>query len=165
MIKMVNFHRSTWKSQNWDSDGILFFKVENVSWQWRMIQNLRRIWLAFSKLTHGIWWMLTQAPESLKNLHFNGIFLIKASYSILLELKKSTDELCLMTLKIDAKFERKLTCAFKNNMRNLWNFYRLRNSDLILESKMVELYLNKNSKQQDRLDAVWKLYFTVEINE
>ena len=63
--------------------------------------------------------MLTQAPESLKNLHFNGIFLIKASYSILLELKKSTDELCLMTLKIDAKFERKLTCAFKNNMRNL----------------------------------------------
>ena len=27
-----------------------------------------------------------------------------------------------MTLKIDANFERKLTCAFKNDMRNLANF-------------------------------------------
>ena len=35
--------------------------------------------------------------------------------------KKSTEELCLMTLKIDAKFKGKLTCAFKNEMRNLAN--------------------------------------------
>ena len=27
-----------------------------------------------------------------------------------------------MTLKIDAKFEGKLTCAFKNDMKNLLNF-------------------------------------------
>ena len=27
-----------------------------------------------------------------------------------------------MALKIDAKFEGKLTCAFKNDMRNLANF-------------------------------------------
>ena len=27
-----------------------------------------------------------------------------------------------MTLKIDAKFEGKLTCAFKNDMKNLANF-------------------------------------------
>ena len=27
-----------------------------------------------------------------------------------------------MTLKIDAKFEGKLTCSFKNDMRNLVNF-------------------------------------------
>ena len=27
-----------------------------------------------------------------------------------------------MTLNIDAKFEGKLTCAFKNDMRNLANF-------------------------------------------
>ena len=52
-----------------------------------------------------------------------------------------------MTLKSDAKFEGKLTCAFKNNMRNLENFHRLKNSDFILESKMVELNKNKNSKQ------------------
>ena len=50
-----------------------------------------------------------------------------------------------MTLKIDAKFEKKLTCALNNDMRNLANFHRLKNSDFILESKMMQLYENKNS--------------------
>ena len=44
-----------------------------------------------------------------------------------------------MELKIDAKFEGKLTCAFKNEMKNLANFHMLKNSDFILESKMAEL--------------------------
>ena len=43
--------------------------------------------------------------------------------------------------------------------------HRLKNGDFILESKMVELNKNKNSKQPDWPDAVWKLYFTLEINE
>ena len=42
---------------------------------------------------------------------------------------------------------------------------RLKNSDLILESKIAELNQSKNWKQADRPDAVWKLYFTLEINE
>ena len=67
---------------------------------------------------------------------------------------KSTEELCLMALKIDAKFEGKLTCTFKNDMRNLANFHRLRNSDFILESKTAELNQNKNSKQTDPPYAV-----------
>ena len=40
------------------------------------------------------------------------------------ELKKSIGEFCLMALNIDATFERKLTCAFKNDMRNLANFHQ-----------------------------------------
>ena len=36
-----------------------------------------------------------------------------------------------MTLKIDTKFEGKPTCVFKNQMRNLANFHRLKNSDFI----------------------------------
>ena len=59
-----------------------------------------------------------------------------------------------MALKIDAKFEGKLTCAFKNDMRILANFHRLKNSDFILESKMAELNQNKNSEQPNRPDAV-----------
>ena len=51
-----------------------------------------------------------------------------------------------MALKIDAKLEVKLTYAFKNDMGSLENFHRLKNSDLILESKMAELNENKNSK-------------------
>ena len=35
---------------------------------------------------------------------------------------KSTEELCLMTLKNDAKFEEELTCRFKIEIRNLTNF-------------------------------------------
>ena len=31
-----------------------------------------------------------------------------------------------MVLKIDAKFEEKLTCGLKNDMRNLANLYRLK---------------------------------------
>ena len=42
---------------------------------------------------------------------------------------------------------------------------RLKNSDFILESKMVELNRNKNLKQLNRPDAVRKVYFTLEINE
>ena len=62
--------------------------------------------------------------------------------------------LCLMALNIDAKFEGKLTCTFRNDMRNLANFQRLKNSNFILESKMAVLNKNKNSNQRDGLDAV-----------
>ena len=71
----------------------------------------------------------------------------------------------LMALKIDGKIEEKQTCAFQNDMRNLANFHRLKNSDFILESKVIKLNQNKNSKQLDRLDAVRKFHFTLEINE
>ena len=53
------------------------------------------------------------------------------------------------------KIWKKLACAFKNDMRNLANFHRLKNSDLILKSKMAELNQNQYSK----------FYFTLEINE
>ena len=43
--------------------------------------------------------------------------------------------------------------------------HRLKIGNIILESKMVERNQNKNSKQPNRPDAVWKLYFNFEINE
>ena len=128
---LANFHQNTGKSKNWDFDGILLSKVENlwaqklqgkfVSCQWRMIQNLKRNWLVSSKLTWGIWQILTRALENLKNLHFNGLLLNKV-YNVWA--KKSIGEFCLMALNIDATFEGKLTCAFKNDMRNLANFHQ-----------------------------------------
>ena len=42
---------------------------------------------------------------------------------------------------------------------------RLKNRDLIWEDKMTKLNQNKYSKQPYRSDAVWKLCFTLEINE
>ena len=35
---------------------------------------------------------------------------------------KFTEELCLVTMKNDAKFEEELTCHLKIDMRNLTNF-------------------------------------------
>ena len=58
-----------------------------------------------------------------------------------------------MALKIDAKCERKPSCAFEIDIRNLANFDKLKNSDFILESKM-KLNQNKNSKKPDQPDAV-----------
>ena len=49
----------------------------------------------------------------------------------------------------------------------IWQVFvhRLKNNDLILESKTLELNQNKISKQPDQPDAVWKLYFSLKINE
>ena len=52
-----------------------------------------------------------------------------------------------MALNIDAKFEEKLTRAFKNDSRALANFHRLGKNNFVLESKKVELNQNQNSKQ------------------
>ena len=41
----------------------------------------------------------------------------------------------------------------------------MKNSNFILECKTAEPNQSKNSKQPDWLDAVWKLYFTLDINE
>ena len=59
-----------------------------------------------------------------------------------------------MELKIDAKFDGKLTCAFKNDIRNWENFHRLKNSDYVFKRKMVDLNQNKNSKQPDQPNAM-----------
>ena len=59
-----------------------------------------------------------------------------------------------MSMRSDAKFEEKVTCAFKNDMRNLANVHRLKNSDFILESKMMKLNQNNNSKQSNPPDVV-----------
>ena len=86
-----------------------------------MMKNLKRNWLVVSKLTWGIWQILTRALENLKHLHFNGLLLNKV-YNVWA--KKSIGEFSLMALNTDATFEGKLTCAFKNDMRNLANFHQ-----------------------------------------
>ena len=53
-----------------------------------------------------------------ENLNFDVTFV----ESILCLSQKSKKELCVITLKNDAKFEKELTCALKNHKRNLANF-------------------------------------------
>ena len=108
------------KSKIWDFYWVLLSKVENVwawnlqgsyvSWEWWMLQNLKKNWLVNLKLIWAIWRILTRALENLKNLNFNELSLTKVY--IMFELEKSTEELCLSALKIHIKFEGKLTCTF-----------------------------------------------------
>ena len=86
-----------------------------------MTPNLKRNWLVSSKLTWGIWHILTQALENLKNLRFNRLLLTKVYNAWA---KKSIGELCFVVLNIYATFEGKLTYSFKNKMRNLTNFHQ-----------------------------------------
>ena len=75
------------KSKNWVFSWVLLSKVENVwawnlqgsymSWEWRMMQNLKRNWLVNSKLTWVISWILSQALKNLKDLNFNELLLTK----------------------------------------------------------------------------------------
>ena len=87
MRNFANFHQSTGKCQNWNFDKTLLSKVENVwalnlqwsyvSWQWRMIQKLKRNWLVVLKLT----WtsqILTRALEKSKKFFcFNWLLVTK----------------------------------------------------------------------------------------
>ena len=66
---------------------ILLSKVENawatnlqriyVHWHGIMIANLKRNWFVSSKLTLGIWQMLTVVLENPKNFPFNGLLLTR----------------------------------------------------------------------------------------
>ena len=120
MRNMANFHQSTWKWQNWEFDGILLSKVENVwaknlqrsyvSWQRRMMQNLKRNWFVIWKLTWGILQILTWTLENLKNLLFN--WLLWPKY-IMFELKKyrgvmfdGTEDWCKIWRKTDLCFQK-----------------------------------------------------------
>ena len=85
MRNLVNFQQSIWKYLNWDFDGILLSKIEiawaknlqriYVYWQWRKDETLEEELTCHFKLKWGIWRILTQALESLKNLQFNGLLL------------------------------------------------------------------------------------------
>ena len=84
--------------------GVMYHDIEEWCKNWRGID-----------LSVQNWRILTQAVENLKNLHYNWLLLSKV-YNVWT--KKSIGEFCLMTLNIDATFEGKLTCAFKNDIRN-----------------------------------------------
>ena len=71
-----------------------------------------------------------------ENLHFDVLVLPKVYY---VSAKKSTEELCVIILKNDAKFEEELTCALKNDMKNLANFDSTLESPKILLSKVYNV--------------------------
>ena len=76
-----------------------------------------KIWREID-LSFQIWRILTQAFESLQNLHFKWAPSDQRIYNVWAKEAQ--------TLKSDAKFEEKLTCGLKNDKRNLVNFHKLK---------------------------------------
>ena len=62
---------------------------------------------------------LNQSTRGCQNLNFDGILLSKVDNVWTL---KFAEELGVMGIKNNAKFEEELTCHFKTGMRNLTNF-------------------------------------------
>ena len=134
-----------------------------MSWRWRTMQNLKRNSL-FSSNWHeefDKFWL--RALKNLKNLYFNGLLLTKV-YKVWAR-KKYRGDICghrrlMENLKKNGLVLSKMTWR-------IWQIfaYRLKNANFILETKMAELNQNKNSKQPDRPDTAWKLYFTLKINK
>ena len=84
LIKVQIWWNFTWAAEKSHFDGLLLSRSYKVpakkvqksylSWQWRMIQGLKKIWVLFSNMTWGIWWILMRAVESLKIFTFMGLF-------------------------------------------------------------------------------------------
>ena len=128
-----------------------------MSWEWRMMQNLKRTWLVNSKLTWEIWWILTQALENLKISTLMGCFWPKY---IIFELKKVQRSYVWLHWRLTQNLKESWLVLSKMTWR-IWQIFvhKVKNRDFILESEIAKLDQNKNSKQPDWPDAIWKLYF------
>ena len=90
-----------------------------LSWHWRYMQILKKNWLAVWK--KGLAKFGKFSPEHLK------VSKLGPWWDPFVQSRKGmtwkfAEELCVMTMKNNAKFEEELTCHFKTDMRNLTNF-------------------------------------------
>ena len=106
---------------------------------------------------------MTWALKIFKVSNLIGSFCVKYVWP-----KKSIEELSVMTLKSDAKFEEKLTCGLDNDMRNMANFHQNTwmsqnwDFDVILLSKLENFWelcftiINNGAKFKEELTCCFK---------
>ena len=101
-----------------------------VCWHWILMQNVKENWLVISKMTWRIRQIFTKSTFKIDmkvsklKVWCDPFIPSRKSMSL-----KFTGELCVMTMKNDTKFEEKLSCHFKVNMRinsskisKIWSF-------------------------------------------
>ena len=86
---------------------------------------MKRNWLVISKLTWGIWRILTQELESLKNFHFNSLLLSK----VYIAWTEKYRGVIFHETEEDTTFGEELTCRFKIDIRQIltWALESLNN--------------------------------------
>ena len=91
----------------------------DLSWHWRVMQNLKKNWLVVWEMTWEIWQIFTDHLKVSK-LELGWDTFVESRKCLSLKLK-FTEELCVMAMKNNAKFEEELTCRYQID-RNLTNF-------------------------------------------
>ena len=129
------------------------------------MQNLKKNWLVVCKTTWGSSQIFTATLESLKiGTLWDHLIQSRKSMSL-----KFTEEVCVMTMKNYAKFEEKLTCRFKIDMRNLTNLTRALES--LWNFHLNALLLNKvyiawaKNVQRSYLSWHWREIQSLERNQ
>ena len=151
---LVNFHVSSWKSENLDFDWIRLSKAYKyldkkvqksyLSWHWRVIQSLKKNWLLVPKMTWGIWWILMRAVA---NLEICTLMYYFCQQHIKFLPKKCGIIISHGTEK-DLNFEEKLTFYLKNDMRNLVNSaVENLHLDGLLLWKVCNVWANKDTEE------------------
>ena len=101
---------------------------------------MKKSWMLVWKITWGICKICTRALESVKIRTLMGSFVQSRKGMTL----KFTEELCVMTIKNNGKFEEELTCLLKPDMRNSTNFVSSTpKSSKLKTSKYSKLLFNR----------------------
>ena len=144
MRGLRNFHQSTWKSPNWDFDGILLSKVENA---WAQNLQGRRVICHENKE----WWKIRGGIDlSFQNWHeeFDKFWPEHLKISKTYTLMGSFWSKYIMFERSYIWWQWRLMQNLKENWfvlsKMTWKIcqifaHRMKNSDFILESKMAEL--------------------------
>ena len=90
-----------------------------LSWHWTVMQSLNKPWSCGFKNDMRNWVNFHYSTQKSEKLYTDGLFLSRW-YNV--SAKKFHRDLCVMTLKGNAKFKGKATCGLKNDIRNLVNF-------------------------------------------
>ena len=127
--KFQTFDCSSEISPNLYIDRLLLLKVykmsakkvqrSDVSWYWRVVQNLKKNSFFVSKMRR-IWWILVLALKSLKNMHFDWSLLCKV-YNVWP--KKVQRSYISWHWRVMQSLKKKLTLGLENDMRSLTNFH------------------------------------------
>ena len=95
-------------------------KKNDLSWHWRTIQTLKKNWLFVWRMTWRIWWILTQAVESLKIYSLIGYFCRKY---VMFELNKQKSHTC----EESRAYLKNFFLAFIDELENLKKKFCLNN--------------------------------------
>ena len=127
---LVNFHASSRKSEHLCFDRMLLSKVYKdldekiqksyVSWQWRVMQSLKKNWLLVWKMTCRIWWIFTQPHSKVQKFNFDGLFLSRV-YDVWA--KKIQRSYVPWHWTVMQNLNKTWPCGLKNGTKNWVNFH------------------------------------------